>query len=553
MADSSVTNSECPSNEWQAIKTYLDFTTNLKESTRQLGIPFDNLPSSVEVTGQNSLRRLFIGVEIDTDLDPGSDPGTITATTQQAAVADALTATGTSWFWATENVTTKGHGNPQDQLDAVHSITQDNYQPFIAVSCQPDVIHGLDDHKPVGFPLPPLTPSSMLNTSAYNDSILLGYPTSAWNLSLSPSYAFEYSGFSRSQILDTPGSPDENRLRWIELPQDPFNGTSIGAIALLPRAEEDLAQQMIVCNLGAGWGGSSLNMSTSSGASQQVLSHINLNFPQASNEQADEIGEPVAEAATRNENLFFSPPVFPQRMVTVTEEWAVYLNPSIPSLNTTLFHHLMTSNVTSMLITTNVKTILAGLLANGLSGIGSTSKLQGTIRTVMGPDGSSSLDGNYWFSGKGHMFEVNSNDRNNWVKLHVSSAFQGFAYNTHGAFPKLAICILLLYCAFALGHVLYAGISGISSTCWDSIAEVTALAVNSPPTRVLRNTCAGITEFDIFKLPVRILTIRDEEGDGEHLELVFGSVDEKSVVHRVIKPNRAYGTLPSMKPSEKML
>lgn len=46
--------------------------------------------------------------------------------------------------------------------------------------------------------------------------------------------------------------------------------------------------------------------------------------------------------------------------------------------------------------------------------------------------------------------------------------------------------------------------------------------------------------------------MRDDEGDGEHLELVFDSVDEKSLEHRVIKANRVYGTMPSMKLSEKM-
>ena len=30
-------------------------------------------------------------------------------------------------------------------------------------------------------------------------------------------------------------------------------------------------------------------------------------------------------------------------------------------------------------------------------------------------------------------------------------------------------------------------------------------------------------------MPVHVLAMRDEEGDGEHLELVFGSVDEQSV------------------------
>ena len=519
----------------------------------QLHIPFDNFPNSVEVTGQNSLRRLLIDIQVDTDPWPGRDPDTVIASTQQAAVADALTATGTSWFWATENVTTKGHGNPQDQLDAVHSITQDYYQPFVLVSCQPDVIYSLDDQRPVGFPLPPGTAPSMLNQSAYNDSLLLGYPTSPWNHSLRPSYAIEYPGITRSEILRTPGPPDKNRLRWVELPKDPFNGTSIGAIALLPKTEGDLAQQMIVCNLGAGWGTSALNLSTYIGSPQVVLNHIELNFPKESSDPDRELGVPVAEGLSLNQDVYFSYPIFPERMVTVTEEWAEYLNPSIPLLNTSLFHHLMTSNVTSLLTTSNVKLILAGLLANGLSRIESTSKLQGTVKRVMGQDGFSRLDGDYWFSGKGNAFEVDPNDSKDWVKFHVSSVFQGYAYNTHGAIPKLAICILLLYCAFALAHVIYAGLSGISSTCWDSIAEVTALAVNSPPTRVLRNTCAGITEFDIFKLPVRILTIHDEEGDGEHLELVFGSLDEKEVGHRVIQPNRVYGTLPSMKSSEKML
>ena len=94
--------------------------------------------------------------------------------------------------------------------------------------------------------------------------------------------------------------------------------------------------------------------------------------------------------------------------------------------------------------------------------------------------------------------------------------------------------------------------TGISSTCWDSIGEVTALAVNSTPTTLLKNTCAGILELNIFKLPVRVLAFRDDEaGDGEHLELVFGDVDEKEVRGTAIKPNRVYGTLPKMAKREK--
>ncbi len=68
--------------------------------------------------------------------------------------------------------------------------------------------------------------------------------------------------------------------------------------------------------------------------------------------------------------------------------------------------------------------------------------------------------------------------------------------------------------------------------------------MNSSPTAALRNTCAGITEMHIFKLPVRVLVSKDEEGEGEHLELVFGSVDDEKISERTIKANRTYGTLP---------
>ena len=326
------------------------------------------------------------------------------------------------------------------------------------------------------------------------------------------------------------------------------------AVVLLPSTQGDVTQQIIVSKLGADWATSTLNTSTFSGGPQIVFSEADVTLPETSlNHPADEDGIPDAEAQASWDFGFFTLPVFPQHTVTATKEWAAYLDPSIPSLNTTLFHHLMTSKITSIKVTTNVKIILAGLLANGLSGIRSISKLQGIMRTVLGTGGTRSVDGNYWFSGKGNIYQVDASDSKNWVKFHVSSVFQGYADNTRSTIPKFAITLLLLYCAFAIAHVLYAGIPGISSTCWDSIAEVTALAVNLPPTKALRNTCAGITEFDIFKLPVRILAMRDDEGDGEHLEQVFGNVDEKSVEHRIIKPNRTYGTLPSRKPREKIL
>ena len=130
VSDPSLSSSECPSNNWQAIQNYLDFSNSLTESYSQLNLPLASTPGSVEVTGENSLRRLRIYTQISLFADSGYDPQTVIATVPQAAVADALTATGTMWSWAASNVTTKGHGHPEDQLDAVHSITQDYYHPI---------------------------------------------------------------------------------------------------------------------------------------------------------------------------------------------------------------------------------------------------------------------------------------------------------------------------------------------------------------------------------------------------------------------------------------
>lgn len=75
--------------------------------------------------------------------------------------------------------------------------------------------------------------------------------------------------------------------------------------------------------------------------------------------------------------------------------------------------------------------------------------------------------------------------------------------------------------------------------------------MNSTPTVLLKNTCAGIMELNIFKLPVRVLAMQDAEGDGEHLELVFGNADEKDARGTPIQPNRVYGTMPKMAEKDK--
>lgn len=65
--------------------------------------------------------------------------------------------------------------------------------------------------------------------------------------------------------------------------------------------------------------------------------------------------------------------------------------------------------------------------------------------------------------------------------------------------------------------------------------------MNSAPTSLLRNTSAGVADSTVYRLPARIFARSDDAGEGEHLELVLGEQNEKTVEQRTIKVNRVYG------------
>ena len=538
----------CPSSDWQAIQKYMELTASSIPPGDSFAQINSAAPSSVEIAGRSSLRQMTMTSNTAYILVDGRIKTLFESqisSSQQAAVADALTTTGILWGIAMSNTTTKGHGSVLSQLDAVHTITAGYYQPYTSVVCKDDTIHGPGDLELVEFPAFP-----GMDSQLYAD--LLDSQNSQAQSTL------KLSNLTKADLFNTSGPLSEYRLSWIDLP---FEGIAVGGVILMPRLTQNTTQDILTCSIGAGWGLSTMNYTSSiNGNTTPLLSQVNIKAATNASQNQELAKDPYTPGSSSEENLnryrtvLYYPPLFPQRPVVVTEDWARYLNPSIDYLNTTVFGILMGLN-TTLYITEQYRaeTILTEMVANGLSRIGSTSQLQGSVKKITEPDQSIGLDGNYWFAGKGNnVFQVDPGESKDWVKFRVSSTVQGYAYNTEGTTIRLAIGLLLLYCLAAVAHIIYAGISGISSTCWDSIGEVTALAMNSTPTAALRNTCAGITELNIFKLPVRVLAFRDAEGDGEHLELVFGDQDEKTLESRTIKANRAYGTMPNMDAHDKV-
>ena len=572
-APEDVISNGCPSSEWESIKEELAQTQQILPVDYQMTYRKNFGPSFTEVSGKSAQRQLYLATA------HAQAPNGVFAeisTTQQAVVADAFTTATSEWYLALINVTARGsHGSPlSEQSNSIHTLTGDNYQPFSLGTCQPDPIEA-NDTRPLALPF--LATANDPATANANITYPNGYTIASITL----------AGLSRADIMSDRGNSSHYRLRWVQLPQPEFNGSSIGAIVLLPQAESDItgAQNVILCNLAAGWGTTTLQMQQFAGGVTSVSSQIPSEFVGPS----PTIGEAFATTPENFDNIvYWNHTQYPQRPTNITQEWAQYLNPIVRSANRSVFDLVMQEinsfeepDVFPTNAAVSANEVLVWLMTNGLARIGFESTLQGSLKSVKSADGTSWIDGNHWVSGKGNMFEVDPAQSKDWLKFHVNSTLEGYAYNTETVAPRFAIAVMTMYCIIALAHLLYSGILGtsipfllqlillsltitdpplttsiigISSTCWDSIAEVTALAMNSTPTAALRNTCAGITELHIFQLPVRVLAKRDdEESDGEHLELVFGNHDsfggkkKGEEEAKLIRYNRAYGTMPQLR------
>ena len=421
-----------------------EFYRNLYGVTGSLGY--------VELSGKSVTRQFYVQ-EDEEYYSQNVYP--VIGTTQQAAVADALGSATSLWLLALTNVTARsGHGNPlSDQSDSTHRIESDYYQPYVSSFCVPDTLEGESDSRPLVFP-------TLLdaNTKSQSDTTIQFYGRQG----LESVPGITKSGMLRSSIYDKSKIPSMYHLKWIDLNEDRFRGSSTGAVMFLPRTPGNQSQPVLMCNLAAGWGSSAISIQQSlsvlSGSTSSTVTWDMSEDPDASIQITM---EPTYKAAYPN--IGFSYPQFPQVPINISESWANLLSPRFNSTNDTIINRLMQVQVFPGEPRAQAHFVLSAMVANGLARIGFSSELQGQLRTISGVNGSVQLDGNYWLAGKGDSFIVNVSQAKNWTKLRLESTLEGHAYNTIGTPPRIAIAVLTTYCIVVLCHVFYAGISGMLS------------------------------------------------------------------------------------------
>ncbi|MCJ1469537.1 hypothetical protein MMC07_008170 [Pseudocyphellaria aurata] len=362
------------------------------------------------------------------------------------------------------------------------SLRKNYYQPYTVASCVTDVVKDASDQTPLRF-----ARISEESSQLEEDREIFPIP-----------------GLTTGQIIDKVSSDNsEFRVDWIDLPMDTFN-TGVPGAVIVSQDLNGSFYNITTCTLNAGWGSSELQSTSLDYVS--IFSHPS-NIP------------PFWTPGFAN----FSDSSYPQRRVSISKSWMEFLNPTIKQANNstdTLISRLLSSE--AQLINTPHSTefavaqMLIFLLAIAMTSTGSGQ----------------------------HNWEV-FNDLNNatttcdtCLVFEVEYSYIGWFYSTHGTTTRLALTIMLAYCILVFGHIVYSAISGVSSTAWDSAAEIVALAMNSSPTDTLQNTCAGIVGRKAFKTSVKVLATTPG-----HLELVFGDFKGPNAQNSQLIMNEKYGKL----------
>ena len=256
---------DCPSSEWYAIQDYLSAAKQSPPPSYIDRFGFSEGLQPSQLHGENAVRQLAVRED---ESFIGYGPRPMLATTEQAVVSDALATTGALWSLCLTNVTARtGHGSAlSDQSDAAHSIAKNYSQPYSTAVCVPGPKGNVSYSEHVALPI-------LVNSNP--PELANGNLTYQGHASKHVADTIEHPDFFYHQLLDAPGSINEYRLRWIELPEDLFSGSSIGAAILLPGTQGQPQPDLLLCNVAVGWGPASITVETRDGGLGSVTGRMN--------------------------------------------------------------------------------------------------------------------------------------------------------------------------------------------------------------------------------------------------------------------------------------
>ena len=172
--------------------------------------------------------------------------------------------------------------------------------------------------------------------------------------------------------------------------------------------------------------------------------------------------------------------------------------------------------------------ILASIFANGLSRYGSrhafdlssmktrSNPFQWELKTPpKAPDYYASLLSN----DPNHDAVLPAPANSDFVKLRMRVEVVGYSWYASGFSDYLAIAVVVMYMLMAVAHTVWVFTRGVTSSSWDTVTELLALALRSPVSDALRGSGAGIERLGTYGRLTKLRAMMGERG--ERLVLVI--------------------------------
>ncbi len=466
----------CPSGGWQVLAQDYMF---LYQSSRPSGY----LPDYTYVTGEKAVRAIRAFTRT-----PSFQFATnqTQATVGSSSVADALVETGRMWAWAAFFWRSRYfHERYWSRIDVIYSV--EAQQPIVHVRCAAYTASDYTSGSTVA--VYDLSDQDPHNTNHF-ETLEYNYTDD------------EQVGSLVQNVLNGESVP---QVAWATVPQS--NGSALGATLSVPLAEIN-SSMLFQCTIAAAMAPGNLqstrnNISLVTGADHSSIYENNNTFPR----------------------------------ISIDPAWAAFLNPTISSDNSTAFQYMMQIagilDEGSALDATNIVCAMESLLSlsvvNGLArrdfGVGFSGTLLGdtdglrlvSYRNLSGEEAENYywdcdiwcghlLPSGYKMGYGGNAFNISNTEKAASTKFTMRAGAQGWAFNRRGSAAKFAMIALLIYVSIALSHLLYTLIwTKESSSSWDSIAELVALAMRSDPSEALLNTGVGINTDEVFEQRAQVI------------------------------------------------
>ncbi|MCJ1436385.1 hypothetical protein MMC27_005764 [Xylographa pallens] len=219
------------------------------------------------------------------------------------------------------------------------------------------------------------------------------------------------------------------------------------------------------------------------------------------------------------------------RPIDIGLDWAMALSVPVSESPLTTLESLLNSSIMGQ---TNINGIITGDTQYGIEDDAARKTIEQALAMVI-TDGLARVGLKYntyvLLNGDSNMYCISCIDdvnlkysasaAENWVEWNIALSRYGYGYGLNTVTSKIAAGVLIIYGLIATIAIAVLLIRNRSSDSWSSISEIVALAVNSPPTAVLKNTGAGVSRLKTWKEIVRIRATEDRR-----LHMIFDGDDD---------------------------